>query len=316
MRSIGIRTGVLLACVALFGQNAPSETTFTPSAETGPKKTIFVGIFESADIMGGEATADGLSAMLTEALVKDGRFVVVERAAFGDIQAEQQIGTQGTTTAETRPTTGQMIGAGLIVRGAVTKFGDQAGGGSLNVGGLNLFGGGGGDTLGVSRKVAVCEISLRFIDTTTGQVISTSSAEGTAASNGVSADVFTRSGIEIGGQAFNNTPLGQAAQDAIRKAVQQVALVAANTPWSALVAENDGGQVFITAGANANMREGATLHVYRKGKTVTDPSTGVVLDNFYDAIGTVQVTQVRDKISIASVASGNPPQRGDIVKLQ
>jgi hypothetical protein len=209
-----------------------------------------------------------------------------------------------------------MIGANIIVRGTVTKFNPQAGGGQINVGGANLFGGGVGDTLGLSHQEAEVGITLRLIDSTTGQVISSVQAEGTASSNGVQADVYTHSGMEIGGQAFNSTPLGKASQDAIRKCVQQIVLVAANTPWSALVADDVNGQVYITAGADANMQMGTTLHVYHRSRTVTDPSTGVVLDTLYDPVGTVQVTQVRDKISIASVSSGSAPQRGDVVKMQ
>jgi len=313
MRSIGVWV-VLSLLLCFFEGNALADPaqTFAPPAGTGPKKTIFVGVFEAVDIMGGQETGEGLSAMLTDALVKDGRFVVVERAAFSDIQAEQQIGTQGMTTSETAAKSGQMIGANLIVRGAVTKFGPQSGGGSLNIGGLGGF----GNTLGLSHTVDECTISLRIIDTTTGQVISTSTADGTASSNGVAADFSTKSGMEFGGQAFNNSPMGQAAGDAIQKAVRQIELVAANTPWSALVADDADGQVYVTAGADANMQMGTTLHVYHRSRTVTDPSTGVVLDTLYDPVGTIQITQVRDKISIASVSSGNPPQRGDVVKLQ
>lgn len=304
--------GAAVFCAAALAQSQ----TFAPASGTGPKKTIFVGVFEAADAVGGDVTAEGMSALLTDALVKDGRFIVVERAAYSDINAEQAIGKQGQTTAETAPATGQMIGASLIVRGTVTKFNPQAGGGQVQVGGMNLFGGGVGDSLGLSHQYAEVTITLRLIDSTTGQVLSTMNADGTAASNTASADVFTKSGMEIGGQAFNNTPLGKAAQDAIRKCVQQIALVSANTPWSALVAEDSGGQVYITAGADANMQPGTTLHVYRKAKAITDPSTGVVLDTIYDNVGTIQVTQVRDKVSIASVASGNPPERGDVVKMQ
>jgi curli biogenesis system outer membrane secretion channel CsgG len=313
MRLIFHRLLALSFVAFLAGQPAFAQPaqTFSPPAGTGPKKTIFVGVFEAVDIMGGQETGEGLSAMLTDALVKDGRFVVVERAAFTDIQAEQQIGTQGMTTQETAAKSGQMIGANLIVRGAVTKFGPQAGGGSLNIGGLGGF----GNTLGLSRTTEECTIALRIIDSTTGQVISSSTADGEASSNGVTAD-FTKGGMEFGGQAFNNSPMGQAAGEAIQKAVRQIALVAANTPWSALVADNAEGQVYITAGTDANMQTGTTLHVYHRSRTVTDPSTGVVLDTLYDPVGTIQITQVRDKISIASVSSGSPPQRGDVVKLQ
>ena len=34
-----------------------------------------------------------------------------------------------------------------------------------------------------------------------------------------------------------------------------------------------------------------------------------------DPVGTIQIATVRDKISIAAITEGNPPARGELVKL-
>ena len=165
--------------------------------------------------------------MLTDALVNDGRFVVVERYALSDVQAEQQLGTQGSTTADSAAKTGQLIGARLLVRGTVTIFNPQASGGTLNVGGpLNMFTGL-GSTAGVSATTAEVEIAVRLIDTTTGQILYAGTAKGSATAKGFNAQLYNKSGYNVGGSAFQNTPLGEAAKDVISKLVAQLALAAA-----------------------------------------------------------------------------------------
>ncbi len=284
----------------------------------GPKKSISVGTFESPEMMAGGATGEGLSAMLADALVKDGRFVVLERAAMPQVQAEQQL--QG-TTSETAAKTGNLLGSSALVLGTVTKFNPQAGGGTVNVGGFggssgNSWLGGVGNSVGATDVTAEVEINIRLIDTSTAQIIWSGAASGTASSRGVNATLYTKSGMQIGGQAFLSTPLGQAAQDAIHDAVKKIRIGMKRVPWSALVIEDDNGVVYIAAGANENIQSGMTLQVYRKSKDLVDPATGAVLDTLVDSVGTVQVQTVRDKTSQCTVTSGNAPARGDILKLQ
>ena len=92
----------------------------------GLKKTIAVDTFQAAEAVGGTVTADGMTAMLTEALVKDGRFLVVERPGLGSIQNEQAL-AHGGATAGDAAASGHLIGASAIVRGAVTKYQAAAG---------------------------------------------------------------------------------------------------------------------------------------------------------------------------------------------
>ena len=306
--------GVMLALgLAMAG---PATAADQAASYTGLKKTVSVDTFLAADAVGGTVTAEGLTAMLIDALVKDGRFVVVERTGgLASIQSEQALGAAASTTSETGAKAGQLIGASAIVRGAVIKYEPAAGGGGLSVGGLpmgSLFGG----QAGIKHQHSVLEISLRLIDTTTGQVISTSTAQGSASTNGVDATVVDRrNGAAIGGNAFQTTPIGQAAQDAIVKAVEQIAAGMRNVPWSALVVDASDGKVYINAGAERNMQVGMVLTVYRKGKVFTDPSTGVVLDVDWEKTGTIRIDSVREKLSTAVVLSGDVPVRGQLLKL-
>ncbi|MES2941917.1 MAG: hypothetical protein V4772_03495, partial [Pseudomonadota bacterium] len=73
--------------------------------------------------------------------------------------------------------------------------------------------------------------------------------------------------------------------------------------------------VYINAGAERNVQPGLLLNVYRKGKVLTDPSTGVVLDVEMQSVGSVRIASVREKLSVARVESGDAPVRGDLLKL-
>ena len=289
----------------------------TVAAPTGePRKTIAVGTFESPELLAGGATGPGLEAMLDDALVRDGRFVVLERSAMPQIQNEQTLGKSGSVTAETTPQSSQMIGASVMVFATVTKFIPNAAGNSLTVGGFGNMFNGVGSSAGVANTTAKVEINLRLVDTSTGQIIYSGAASGTASSRGVTATIYTKSGMQIGDQAFLNTPLGKAAQQAIDDAVRKISLGMARVPWSALVVENDNGTIYIDAGADQNMRSGMTLHVYRKTKVLTDPQTNVVLQTLFDPVGVIQIQSVSDKVSTCTATDGSAPARGDVLKLE
>ncbi len=203
------------------------------------------------------------------------------------------------------------------MRATVTKFEANAGGGGVQLGGvpgMNL--GRFTPTAGLNGQHALVEISLRLIDTTTGQIIGTAKAEGKASSRKVDLGVTDQStGATLGTSAFKTTPLGQAAQTAIDAAVEKIALGTAGTPWSAQVVEAENGSAYVSAGSNQNLGVGAVLHVFHKSKTLTDPSTGAVLEVLMDDVGSMQVQEVHEKVSVAKMLGGTAA-RGDIVKLQ
>ncbi|MBU3974382.1 MAG: CsgG/HfaB family protein, partial [Alphaproteobacteria bacterium] len=159
------------------GAAAPALARTRPQdrgAYDGLKKTIAVDIFRATEAVGGSVTADGMTAMLTQALVEDGRFLVIEQ--------------------------GGSLEASAIVRGAVTKYEAAAGGSGLNISGGPL-GGLLGGRASTRSQTAVIEIALRLVDTATGQVVSTSSAEGRASSRTSEAGLVENyGGARLGGE--------------------------------------------------------------------------------------------------------------------
>src|SRR5579863_448106 len=162
------RSWVAPALIAALALTASAWAA--PAPFQGLKRTVAVYQFQTSDAAGAAASADALTAMLTDALVRDGRFVVVERQDMADVATEQQLGAQASTTAETAAQAGKMIGASLIIRGSVTKFEPNARGSSLSFG-LPVSGGLADNALGVQGAHALIAISLRVIDSTTGQVL-------------------------------------------------------------------------------------------------------------------------------------------------
>src|ERR1700675_2608549 len=63
---------------------------------------------------------EGLAEMLTSEVCKTGQFIVVERLALGDIVREQELGQTGLIRGETAARTGQVLGAQILVKGAIT----------------------------------------------------------------------------------------------------------------------------------------------------------------------------------------------------
>ncbi|PWF48991.1 CsgG/HfaB family protein [Massilia glaciei] len=313
MKSIQCIAGALLLS-GLAG--APPAPAAEPARQyDGPRKSVAVDQFQATDATGGAVTADGMTTMLTNALVRDGRFVVVERPALSVLQAEQALGQMNAANPETAAKTGQLIGANVLVRGVVTKFQAAASGGGLNIGSSG-FGKLLGGMAGLKSQTSMMEISLRLIDTSTGQVVSTATAQGTVTAKNLDMSLFNpNTGLSLGGGVFENTPAALAGEQAIVKALDQIVAGMAGVPWSALVIDTSNGVVYLNAGADRKMAVGTALGVYRKGKVLTDPGTGVVLDVEFEKIGTIRVVGVRDKVATAAVESGETPERGNVLKL-
>lgn len=308
------RLAAMALALATTMGNVLAEDSPAPDV---PLKTVSVEPFLAAEAVGGSVTSDGLTAMLIDALNKDGHFLVVERSlGLAGVQAEQGLGTASSTTAETSAKTGQLIGSSAIVRGTVIKYEANAKGGGLSAGGFGL-----GSFLapqaGIKHSSASLSVSIRLIDTTTGQIIGTYEAQGEAGSNSAGIDaVNPKTGLSLGANAFSNTPIGQAAQDAIVKCVAKIVEGMRRVPWSSSIVDASDGRIFVSGGNDRHLKPGTLLTVVRKGKVFTDPTTGAVLDVDLQSIATVKLDAVKDKLSIASLIDGQTPARGDLVQLK
>jgi len=254
---------------------------------------------------------EGLAEMLTTELIRTNRFTVVERQALGDVIREQELGQSGLITKGTAIQPGQLIGAQYVVRGAVTEFEMRASGGGAGVT---------GEDFSVAGKVqnAHVALDLRLIDTSTGQVVASHRAAKVVPAAGVG--FAARSGdVRFGADAFFQTPIGQATRAAIQDALQ---FVVATTPLgtvapSLLVVKVEGGLAYINAGANMNVRVGDVFGVFSKGEDLIDPASGLALGSTEQMIGSIQITAVHEKFSVATIIGGGGAiKRGDRVRVR
>lgn len=296
------------------GAKVPEITVYPPYK--GPKKRIAVSKFGASGaftaVYGGWDIGGGLAAQLTTELVNSGRFIVVERAALADVLTEQEMALQKIVAKETAAKVGRVLGAQLLIRGEVTEFEQEAGGGGsqVGIGGLPV-----GGLLGFQTTSAQVAMDLRLVDTTTGQVLQSRRSEGKASQWGVAAEIST-SEVSFGGDAFKKTPLGIATRQAIRDAVMLIIERMEKLPWTGRVVDVIDGKVYVNAGSTANIRVGDMFVVSTIVKELIDPETQQVLGVIEDKLGEIRVESVQEKFSIATIVGDFRPKKGDILKYK
>ncbi|HVL59466.1 MAG TPA: CsgG/HfaB family protein [Burkholderiaceae bacterium] len=254
---------------------------------------------------------EGLAEMLATELTRTGQFIVLERQAIGDVVGEQALGQSGLVRRDTAAAAGQMLGAQYVVRGAITQFEEQAGGGGVGIQGRNTAFEG-------RAQFGHVGLDLRLVDTTSGQIVASHhvavrvpGAGGAIASQGRS--------VRFGGDIFFQTPIGQATRAAMQEAVQFVVTSMPRSfaaPSYSLV-KVDGPTAYLNAGANANVRVGDVLQVYSRGEELTDPATGLKLGAVERPVGTIQVIEVHEQFSVATVRQATGPlRRGDSIRMR
>ncbi len=251
---------------------------------------------------------ENLTEMVVTELMKTNRFIVVERSALNEVLSEQDLGESGRVRQETAAKVGELLGAQVLVKGAVTEFIEKESGGA---GGILV----GGIGIGGKTSEGYVAMDLRLIDATTGQVLQSHRAEGKIKSTGLGGIAFFK-GIAFGGTTYNKTALGKATREAVGDAVRFVVANMEGQPWEGRIVKVDGANVYINAGSNMNIDGSMIFTVYAKGEELIDPHTGLSLGSTISRSGTIQVVQVADKFSIARILEGSGFKRGDIIKMQ
>ena len=173
----------------------------------GPKKRIAVMPFDVKVHKAG-SIGNGMSDMLADGLVNSNRFIVLERQHVKDVMAEQDFGRSGRVKKETAPQIGEIEGAQLLIRGAITVFEPECSGGTLAI---------------VGVKQACVAINMRIIDAKTGRVLNATTVDGSAMTAGVglAANVSSMP-LPLGLGGWSKTPMERAIRNCIDSAVQHI----------------------------------------------------------------------------------------------
>jgi curli biogenesis system outer membrane secretion channel CsgG len=250
--------------------------------------------------------AVGLTEMLTTELVQTGKFLVLERKGLADIAMEQDLVTGGRVNPETGAKTGAVIGAQALVRCAITEYSYTQSGSTGSIKVIKGF------SLGGNSVKAVVGIDTRIYDATTSEVLASVLAHGTASSGGMDVS-YTDANVSVGGSEFKSTPLGKASREAIDQAVQFIVAKLGDVPWEARVIRAD-TLIYLNAGEESGVAVGQIFTVFRPGEALVDPASGVNLGAPETPIGTIKITAVKPKFSVAQLTQGETPQRDDIAR--
>ena len=289
-----------IAVMDLSGSALKLQTVYQPNA---PSTTI--ALPPPSDF------ARGLTEMLTTALVRTGRFTVLERAAIQQVMGEQELGANGQVNPETAAAKGKIIGAQVLVTGDITEFAynqSSVGGTTINV--LNIL-----KKAKVDRVTAMVAIDIRLIDAVTGEVIFSQRAKGNASMTEAGADLTIKN-QSFNASGFINTPLGKASREALEGTVAAITSGMKRVVWSGRIIDVREGLVYINAGSETGIQPGMHLEVYEQQEALVDPETGKTLGMPDRKIGAITVTAVQDKYSVAQVTASDMFKRNQVVRFE
>jgi len=269
----------------------------------------------------------GISDLLVQKLVQDGKYSVIERNALDKVLAEQNFSNSDRADSTTAAKIGRILGVDAVILGSITQFGRDdknttVGGGAI--GGITgKFGIG-----GVQKRnaKAVVGITARMVDTSTAEILAAATGQGESTRSGTSLLGAGGGGGNAAGAAydmssknFEESILGEATHQAVNSLATQLDDSASNLPThkveiSGLVADVSGNTLVLNVGTKAGVHVGDKLEISRAVRTVKDPATGKVLKTISNKIGDATVTEVDEQSATVTFSGTGPAKVGDVVK--
>ena len=267
--------------------------------------SIMVNKFENkANWHGQWELGDAWGTILTDQLVQSGKFIVLGEADMrGAAMQEQDLAASGRTAGGKKaPKTGRMTPAQLLVKGAITHVQETKGGsGGFSLGKGILS----GVSIGGSAGGAEINITIYVCDSATGQVTASKSVIGKSGKRGIGIGYH---GSKLGGltgdlEGFEKDNMGQACTDAVAQAVEFLVAQLESIPWEGTVSLVKPDKLLINRGSREGVAVGMKFDV-GKVEEIVDDDTGEVLDSEMTKVGTVVVTEVKEKIAYTTPLEG------------
>jgi curli biogenesis system outer membrane secretion channel CsgG len=299
----------LIAAAVAF---APLAAAAQPA---GPRPSVAVLNFSTqgltSDWYGSFQPGVALSDLLTDRMVNDGHFNVVDRTHLSSTLGEHQLSASGEVDPSTAVTAGRMIGARYLVTGNILQL-DQTGASGANVGSY-LPGPYGAAAGGVSTHRVTIKVAVRVIDAKTGQIVASFSDESTRTGTSWSAGGF--SGYTAGSYSnstFVNSDMGHLIDDEAGKIASNLDPSRFNSgpvapALSGHIAAIDGSNIIIDLGANVGVQTGQIFDIVRQ-KSLIDPTTHQTL-HVEEKVGRLQIDSVSSNASVGHVISGKAAVR-------
>lgn len=196
--------------------------------------------------------------ILSSKLAASGKFILLERDGLEELMAESGAGMQ-------------KIGADYIILGSITKFGRKVE----------------GDQRVLSQtKTQTVEagVSIRLVEASSGLIIYSDEASGFA-------ETSAKQTLGLGGTAgYDATLSDKAISAALTQLVENIINKCMDKPWRGYLLSVDDGNYIISGGASQGIDAGQSFFLYKKGKTVTNPQTGIKVELPGTKVGSLTVT--------------------------
>lgn len=237
--------------------------------------------------------------IFTDQLVQSGRFIVLGEADMrGAAMQEQDLAASGRMAGGKKaPKMGRMTPAQLLVKGAITHVQETKGGG----GGFGFK----GITVGGDAGSAEINVTIYLVDTSTGQVKASKTVIGKSGRRGLRLGYH---GSKLGGLTgdlggFEKDNMGKATMDACNQALEFLVAQLDSIPWEGSVALAKPDRLIVNRGSRDGVAVGMRFDV-GKVEEVVDEDTGEVIDSSMTKLGTVSVTEVKEKVSYTTPLAG------------
>jgi len=307
-----VAAGVVAAVLCLVVAGCGTTQTSIPKGAIPFKKghanrpvVAVMDLENQAGAFGQWNLGTGMADMLVTRLMETRKVVVLERQYLRDVMRELSMQQGGAFRPEGRVPTGRLKNAQYLVRGSITDFAEVAGArGHLGLPSYKVFGGG---------NRAIVALHLRVYDVESGEILSSIKAEGSASAVSTGAEGRYKN-VQFGGLAFKRTPLGEATEEAMARAIAKLLQALPVDYWRPLVAECVGQTVIVNGGENVGLQPGDEFVVREHPRLVTDPATGNVIDTLTGKQqGRLRIETVNALASSATLVEGTAA-RGQILE--
>ena len=164
------------------------------------------------------------------------------------------------------------IGADYIILGSITEFGRKA------EGEQKVFS-------SIKTQTVEAGVSIRLVEAATGLIIYSDEAKGYA-------ETTTKQTMGLGDTAgYDATLSDKAISAALGQLVENIINKCLDKPWKSYILSVDEGAYIISGGASQGLAAGDVFTVYKKGKTVTNPQTGLKIELPGTKVGAVTILQ-------------------------
>lgn len=258
-----------------------------------------------------------LSDLVTNELVNEGGFNVVERAKLGDTLTEHQLDTSGQVDPATAVQAGRLVGAHFLVEGNVLQFDETGQSGAAA--GQYIPGILGGVAGGYNSKRVTINVAVRIINAQTGQIIQAFSDEQTQTATSWGAGGISFLSGTFGGyqnSSFVSSTMGHLIDAEAKAIVAQMSpqrLLAAAPVMPSItghIIAIDGGNYILNIGSSNGVAVGAYFDVI-KVMQVRDPGSGRYL-RVNEPTGQLEVMSVGGQTAIARKVSGTPAKGQEV----